>query len=304
MSHATPARRRSLSSSRREKRRLALLFVLPALAIYAVFMLLPFFTSVYYSLTDWNGATRNLPFTGLDNYTRMLGDGQLLVAAWHNIMWLIWGTLPPILIGVVLALVIWGGVRFTTFWRALFFLPFVLAPIVVGVAWGWIYNPLFGPLNGVLTAAGLDGLTRSWLGDPDTALPAVLVTSAWVSFGFIMVLVLAALQGVDQDVVEAAMIDGAGWWRRVRSVILPQIAPAMTLIGAVMLTYAIGAFDLVFVMTNGGPGTSSELLGTYAYKMAFRRNEVGYGATVALLITVLSLVAALVFVRMRERNRT
>jgi raffinose/stachyose/melibiose transport system permease protein len=283
--------------------RVAIAFVLPAFLIYVVFMLIPFLTSIYYSLTDWNGAASQLHFVGLDNYARMVGDKQLLGAASHNLVWLVGGTVPPIVIGVLLALLIWGGVRLAPFWRAVFFVPFVLSPIVVGIAWSWIYNPLFGPLNSALSAIGLGDFAQSWLGDPDTVLPAVLVTSAWVTFGFIMILVLAALQGVDQDVLDASMIDGAGWGRRLWSVILPQIAPAMTLIGAVMLTYAIGAFDLVFVMTSGGPGTSSELLGTYAYKIAFRRNEVGYGATVSLLITVLSLVGAIAFVRLRERNR-
>jgi len=285
------------------ERRLALAFVLPGLLLYVVFMLLPFATSIYYSLTDWNGASSEKHLVGLDNYARLLSDGKLLTAASHNLIWVVFGTLPPILIGALLALLIWGGVRLSSFWRALFFIPFVLAPIVVGISWSWIYNPLFGSLNELLTAVGLGDATRSWLGDPDVALWAVLVTSAWVTFGFILILVLAALQGVDDDLIDAALIDGANWSQRLRSVVLPQIAPALTLVGAVMLTYAIGAFDLVFVMTNGGPGTSTELLGTYAYKLAFRRNEVGYGAAVALLITVLSFLATAAFVRLRERQR-
>jgi ABC-type sugar transport system permease subunit len=118
-----------------------------------------------------------------------------------------------------------------------------------------------------------------------------------------MILVIAGLESVDSELIDASLIDGASWGQRLRNVILPQITPTMTLIGAIMLTYGIGAFDLVFVMTNGGPGTSTELLGTYAYKLAFRRNEVGYGATVALLITVLSFIATAAFVRYRERGR-
>ena len=284
-------------------RRLAAAFILPPFLIYVVFMLVPFVTSVYYSLTDWNGASPQLHFIGLDNYARLATDGQLLSAASHNLVWLVVGTIPPIAIGTLLALLIWAGVRLAPVWRAIYFVPFVLAPIVVGVAWGWIYNPLFGSLNSLLSAVGLGDLTRSWLGDRDTALLAVLLTSAWVTFGFIMILVLAALQGVDDDIIDAARIDGANWGQRLRRVILPQIEPTMTLVGAIMLTYAIGAFDLVFVMTNGGPGTSTELLGTYAYKLAFRRNEVGYGSAVALLITVLSFAATAAFVRLRERRR-
>jgi ABC-type sugar transport system permease subunit len=292
-------RRKSASGGRR----LALVFVLPAFLIYAVFMLLPFLTSITYSLTDWNGASSQQQFVGLDNYAQLVSDPQLIAAAVHNVIWVIAGTVPPILIGLLLALVIWGGVRFATLWRAVFFVPFVLAPIVVGISWSWIYNPLFGSLNKLLTAVGLGNLTNSWLGDPNTAIWAVLVVSAWVTFGFIMILVIAALEGVDTDLIDASLIDGASWGQRLRSVILPQITPTMTLIGAIMLTYGIGAFDTVFVMTNGGPGTSTELLGTYAYKLAFRRNEVGYGATVALLITVLSFIATAAFVRFRERGR-
>lgn len=283
-------------------RAVALAFVLPGFLVYVVFMLVPFLTSIYYSFTDWNGAAQDIHLVGLDNYARLAGDGELFEALWHNVIFMVGGTLPPILLGLLLALAIWGGVRFSPLWRVLYFMPFVLASIVVAVSWTWIYNPLFGPLNQVLEGIGLGDLTRSWLGDPDTALPAVLVVSAWVSFGFIMVLVLAALQGVDVDLVDAALVDGAGWWQRLWHIILPQIAPAMTLIGTIMLTYAIGTFDLVFVMTKGGPGTSSELIATYAYRVAFRSNEIGYGATVTLLITVLSLGAAVIFVRLRERG--
>jgi ABC-type sugar transport system permease subunit len=302
MARILTAGRRSSPGGRRS-RGIALAFVLPAFLVYVVFMLVPFLTSIYYSFTDWNGVASELHLVGLENYARLVGDSELLEALGHNAIWMVGGTLPPIVLGLLLALVIWGGVKFNTLWRALYFVPFVLASIVVGISWTWIYNPLFGPLNGVLETFGLEAVTRSWLGDADTALPAVLVTSAWVSFGFIMVLVLAALQGVDADLLDAALVDGAGWWQRLWHVILPQIAPAMTLIGVIMLTYAIGTFDLVFVMTKGGPGTSSELIATYAYRVAFRSNEVGYGSTVTLLITVLSLGAAIAFVRLRERGR-
>ena len=298
----TVGRRRPPGGAR--DRAVAVAFVLPAFLVYVVFMLVPFVTSIVYSFTDWNGAAQHIHFVGLDNYARLAGDGELLEALWHNVIFLVGGTLPPIVLGLLLAIVIWGGVRLAALWRGLYFVPFVLASIVVAISWTWIFNPLFGPLNEALTAIGLGDLTHSWLGDSDTALPAVLVVSAWVSFGFIMILVLAALQAVDGDLVDAAMVDGAGWWQRLWHIILPQIAPAMTLIGTIMLTYAIGTFDLVFVMTKGGPGTSSEVIATYAYRVAFRSNEVGYGATVTLLITVLSLGAAIIFVRLRERGQS
>jgi ABC-type sugar transport system permease subunit len=175
--------------------------------------------------------------------------------------------------------------------------------VVVGIVWQWLYNPLFGPINKILNSIGLGQLSRGWLGDPNTALYAVLVAGIWGTFGFVVVVLLAALQNVDVSTVEASMLDGANWFQRARHIIIPQIGPQLTLVTSITLIGGFSVFDLIFVMTHGGPGHASEVLATYTYKMAFEQNQAGYGSTLAVLITLLSLVSAVVFVRLRERQR-
>ena len=292
----------SVARARRAQRRLALLFVLPSVAIYGTFMLYPFLGSIYYSLTSWDGASATKEFIGLDNYSQMLKDDRMWQALSHNLIWAVLGTIAPIAIGFVIAVLLWERARFVLLFRTLFFVPFILPSVVIATVWGWIYNPVFGVLNSALGKVGLESLGRAWLGDPDTALYAVLAAGVWGTFGFVVVVLLAALQNLDTTLIDAAVVDGAGWRQRAWYVILPGIAPVLTMVTTVTLIGAFAVFDLIFIMTGGGPGYASDLLGTYTYKMAFNQNQVGYGAALSMAITVLSLVSAIVFVRLRERS--
>ena len=277
-------------------------FVLPAFVVYAAFMLVPFVETIRYSLTSWDGATDVKEFTGLDNYARLLEDDQMWSALSHNLIWLVIGTVSPVLVGGLIALVLWHGVRFNLMFRTLFFLPFVLPQVVIGIVWSWIYDPLFGPLNSVLGHLGLDSLARGWLGDPATALYAVLLAAIWATVGFMVMLIYAGLQNVDMELLDQAKIDGATWLQRTRHVVIPEIAPVLTLVTSIALIGAFSVFDIVLVMTDGGPGDASELLATYAYRVGFRENEVGYGAAVSMVITLFSILLAVSFVWLRERQ--
>jgi raffinose/stachyose/melibiose transport system permease protein len=279
-----------------------ILFIIPGLLIYLVFMAYPFLSTIYLSFTNWNGVAPTKEWVGLSNYTRMFTDGAALKAFINNIVWVIIGTISPVVLGLLEALLVWSSGRGSLVFRTLFFLPFVLPLVVVGIVWQWIYHPLFGVVNKVFDGVGLEGLSRGWLADPHTALYAVLIAAIWGATGFCFLILHAALQNVDVSTVEAAMIDGASWFRRAWSVIIPQIAPQLTMVTAVTLIGGFAVFDIVFVMTGGGPGVASEVLATYTYKSAFQQNEAGYGSALAMLITVLSLVSAVVFVRLRERQ--
>jgi ABC-type sugar transport system permease subunit len=277
--------------------------VVPGLLIYTVFMLFPFFATIYLSFTNWNGVSPERDFVGLANYARMFGDGTAIKAFLNNVVWVVLGTIAPVVLGLLEALLVWtGSQRGSLFFRTLFFLPFVLPLVVVGIVWQWIYHPLFGVLNSVLDAVGLDSLSRGWLADPHAALYAVLIAAIWGATGFCFLILHAALQNVDISTVEASMIDGANWFQRARNVIIPQIAPQLTMVTAVTLIGGFAVFDIIFVMTGGGPGNASEVLATYTYKTAFQQNLAGYGSALAMLITLLSLVSAVVFVRLRERS--
>ncbi len=288
---------------RRQQARYAVLFIAPALLIYLVFMIYPFLNTIYLSFTNWDGITANKDWVGLSNYARIFGEGAALKAFVNNIVWVILGTISPVVLGLFEALLVWSGARGSLVFRTLFFLPFVLPLVVVGIVWQWIYHPLYGIVNKVLDGVGLEELSRGWLADPHTALYAVLIAAIWGQTGFCFLILHASLQNVDMSIVEAAMLDGANWFQRAWNVVIPQIAPQLTMVTAVTLIGGFAVFDIIYVMTRGGPGSASEVLATYTVRSAFEQNLAGYGSALAMLMTVLSLVSAVVFVRLRERQR-
>jgi raffinose/stachyose/melibiose transport system permease protein len=303
-------RRRDISAGsagvpavRRQQARYAVLFIAPGLLIYLVFMIYPLLNTVYLSFTNWDGITANKDWVGLSNYARIFGEEAALKAFVNNVIWVILGTIAPVVLGLFEALLVWSGARGSILFRTIYFLPFVLPLVVVGIVWQWIYHPLFGIVNTVLDGVGLEGLSRGWLADPHTALYAVLIAAVWGQTGFCFLILHASLQNVDISTVEAAMIDGANWFQRAWNVIIPQIAPQITMVTAVTLIGGFSVFDIIYVMTGGGPGNASQVLATYTVKTAFEQNLAGYGSALAMLMTVLSLVSAVVFVRLRERQR-
>jgi raffinose/stachyose/melibiose transport system permease protein len=294
--------RRGETTIRGTELRTAFLFILPAFLVYAVFMLYPFINSIGLSFTDWNGATVAKKFVGFENYLEIPGDPDFITAFKNNLVWLVFGTVVPVAMGLFLALALWSKTRGSLLFRTLLFLPYVIPVVVIGLVWGWIYHPLYGIVNTILETVGLESLTRGWLGDPATALPAVLIAAIWGAFGFVTVVIYAGLQNVDMGTVEAAEVDGANWWQRARHVVIPQIAPVLTLVTAITLIGGFAVIDFIIVMTGGGPGNASEVMGSYAYERGFQSNRVGYGAALSTFITLMTLVAAVIFVRLRERR--
>jgi multiple sugar transport system permease protein/raffinose/stachyose/melibiose transport system permease protein len=295
--------RREAGRRRRTSWGLVAVFVLPSLLIYLAFMVWPFFGNIELSFQAWDGFGAERTFVGLDNYVALFNDGDFWAALSNNLVWAVIGTAAPIAIGLPLAIMLWSGSRFRLAFRAIYFLPVILPIVVIGLIWGWIYNPLFGVLNTVLDAVGLGELTRGWLGDPSTALYAVLFAAIWATFGLCVVLFLAGLQGIDMNLIDAAKVDGANSWQRTRHVLLPGIAPVMTFVITITLVGAFSVFDIVYVMTRGGPGTATETMAGYAYKVAFSRNFAGYGAAISTVIGLISLVLAVAILRYRESRR-
>lgn len=277
------------------------LFVLPAFALYAMFMIYPFIQSINLSFTSWNGADPVKQWIGLANYRELIHDHLLWTSLKHNLIWVVIGTLSPMVIGLFLAVLLWRRPRGFTLFRTAYFLPQVLSSVVIAIVWGWIYNPIFGLLNKSLTRVGLHSIARGWLGDPKLALYAVLVAAIWAETGFVFVVFLAGLQNVSRDLLEAATLDGANSWRRFWDVTVPQLANVITVVGALLLIGGFNVFDVIFVMTSGGPNHATEVIASYTYDEAFTQNRVGYAATLSLVITAISLVASFVFIRIRER---
>jgi raffinose/stachyose/melibiose transport system permease protein len=288
-------------ATRKAQRRLGLLLVLPTVMIMAVFQVFPLANAVYYVFVDFNGIDPSPPFIGLANFAELAQDPAVWAAFGNNVIWIVIGTAAPLVLGLGLALLLWGVQRGSAVYRVAFFLPYVLPAVAVGVVWGWIYEPTRGWLNRALEAVGLESLTTGWLGNPDTALYAVLATAVWTAIGFVFVIILSALRNVDTEQVDASLLDGANWFQRLRYIVLPQILPVFVMVTAITLIGGFAVFDLVFVMTGGGPAGASDVLGTVAYTNAFQLNRISYGTTLALVVTALAVPFAVWLDRVQRR---
>ncbi len=287
--------------TRRAQARLGVLLVTPLLAMVTVFLLFPMANAVYYVFVDFNGINPNPPWVGLANFTELATDPGVWDAFTNNLIWIVVGTISPLILGLGLALLVWNVQRGSVWYRTAFFLPYILPPVAVGVVWGWIYEPSRGWLNRALESVGLGALTTGWLGNPSTALYAVLGTAIWSAMGFVFVIILAALRNVDIELVDASRIDGANAFQRLGYIILPQIMPVFLMVATITLVGGFSVFDIIFVMTGGGPAGATDVLGTYAYKSAFQLNRISYGTTLALIITLMAVPVAMYMNRLQRK---
>lgn len=259
--------------------------MLPALALYVFVVLVPSVQGAGLAFTDWDGLSPVKHFVGLDNFREMLKDPAARGALRQTLIIAAAVTVVQNGIGLLLALGVHSRIRSRFVLRVLLFAPAVMTPVVTAALWKYMLAPE-GALNGLFGAVGLDGLRQNWLGDPDLALASVIGVIVWQFSGYSMVIFLAGLQGIPDEVYEAAAVDGAGAWRRFRSVVLPLLAPAMTINLMLSVIGGLKLFDQVWVMTSGGPGTATETLSTLLYKNAFQFNEYGYSVAIAIVLTV------------------
>lgn len=276
------------------------LFVLPALAVYAFFVLYSAASTLWYSFHQWRGVGE-AQWVGLANYARLIADALFRKAVVNNVGFAFFYTLVPLLVGLALASVLsqrW--LRGALVYRTLLFLPQVLPMVLIGVVWRWMYHPIFGPVNETLRAIGLGGLARPWLGDFDWALPSVGVVASWYFYGFCMVVFVAGIQKIDQSLFDAARVDGANELQQFRHVTIPGLRREIFVVLTFTFMAALKVFDLVFVTTRGGPGNETLVASLYLYRNAFQQNLVGYGAAVAVAITVLVVAVALLLRRWQE----
>ena len=287
--------------TRRAQTRLGIILILPVMALVTIFFLFPLANALYYAFVDFDGFNPQPRFVGFANFMEVFNDPNVWPALKNNAIWIVVGTVGPLVIGLALALLMWSVRRGSTLYRVAFFFPFVLPQVAIGVVWGWIYDPVRGWLNQALEIVGLGALRTGWLGNPDTALYAVLGTAVWATSGFVFVIFLSALRNVDSELVDASRLDGANAMQRLWYVILPQIMPVFLMVTTLTLVGGFSVFDMIFVMTGGGPAGATEVLGTYAYSSAFQLNRISYGTTLALLITVLAIPFAVALNRLQRR---
>jgi raffinose/stachyose/melibiose transport system permease protein len=283
------------------------LYLLPGGLLFSVIIIVPFVMNVGLSFAQWPGVG-DIAWIGFDNYTRLFADDTFWASFRNSIAMIIAMVVIPTGVGLLLASVLFDvigkrfGGRTASTLRALYYLPQILPVAIAGIVMGWILRPQNGALNNILEAVGLGNLTQNWLGDPSTALPSVMAIMVWVQIGYPVVIFMAALQRVDPELYEAAEIDGAGWFRRFRAITIPQIKPETFVVALTCTIAAMKVFGPVFVLTRGGPGDATNVPSYFAYQNFFERANVGYGAAISTVLTLIIIVLSIIFIRFQARS--
>lgn len=269
------------------------LFALPYLLVFSVFLLYPLLKGFYMSLYDWNAfAPSQSEFILFDNYLRMLQDPTFWKAVRATVFFVVLTVPTLVVLGLAIALGVNRDVKGKRFLRTVFFSPYVLTVSVVALVWAELYAPDYGPINYYLEF--LVSNPPSWLNSFTFAMPAVALATIWWTVGFNFVILLAARQGVPERLYEAARIDGASTWRAFKDITLPQMRSAIMFVTTVQFIASFQIFGQVYIMTNGGPGNSTQTLVMYLFRMAFREQEFGYGAAIGYFLFFVLVAVSLV----------
>ncbi|MEU6607285.1 sugar ABC transporter permease [Streptomyces shenzhenensis] len=279
-----------------------LLFALPFLALFALFLLWPLAQGLWMSLTDTSLSAHAPGFVGLDNFTEALRDADMWRSLGNTAWFTVLSTVPLVLVALGLALLVHTGLPGQWVWRLAFFAPYLLPVGVVSLLWIWLYQPDLGLANHLLDTLGLGQL--AWLGDESVAMWAVVLTTLWWTVGFNFLLCLAALQSVPDQLYEAAALDGAGAWRRLWSITLPQLSRITVVITVLQVLASLKVFDQVYLLTKGGPNGSTRPVVEYVYDVGFTGYRLGYASAISYIFFALVLIAsAAQYAALRRREK-
>jgi raffinose/stachyose/melibiose transport system permease protein len=271
-----------LTSIRRNT--VAYLFITPALALLAVFVLYPLVRSIQLSFYSWDGIGEPV-FVGGRNFQRLAADPQFTLTLGHTLEFTLGATVGTVVIGFALAVVIANRVRGWRVFKITWFLPVMISMTVTGLLWSQLLASGTTPINALVGLLGVHD-PPDWLGDATTTLPVIILVTIWQFSGFPMIVFLAAIENIPRDLEEAAIIEGAGPWQRTRYVTFPLVKPVIAIIVLLQIIFSLKVFDVVWAMTQGGPGDSSLVLGVYLYRQGFMFERFGYASAIAVVMAV------------------
>jgi len=281
-----------------------ILFLLPTLLVYSLFEVVPIVQTFYFSLYDWNGIQGvRMKFVGLANFTDLFAYKGFDIAMKNVARYIVLSLLTQIPIGFAMAIVLYRFNKGFRFFKAAFFSPLVLSYTAVGLMWYFIFYPNDGVLNRFLEAIGLSSWTRNWLIDPDTALNSVIFVTTWASVGIYMTLAYAAITAIPEPVLEAGMLDGATGWKRVRYLILPMIFETTKISVILVITGILKTFEIIFVLTEGGPNGLTNVPVSLMYYEAFKYDNYGLGSAIGIVVFVLSILLTVISLRMMRSEK-
>lgn len=286
-----------MDSMVRNKKTIAL-FLMPALIIYLGIVAVPVFSTIYYSFHKWSLVDARR-FIGFNNFVQLFTIDKIFRISLNNtLLLLVLSIVIQVPLAVLLASVISGLTRGKRYFKTVFFMPNILASVAVGLLWSFIYNAEFGLINRLLIAVGLEEYTGLWLADQKTVLGCIMVVICWQFVGYHMIIYLAAIENIPPTLTEMATIDGAGPWQRFKSITLPLIWPIIGIDTVLIATGSLRYFDLIYVMSNGGPNHSSEVMALYLYYKSFRDMQYGYGSAIAVVLLCMCLIVTAVLNRL------
>lgn len=285
---------------------LCYLLLAPILIMFITFVLIPAVQTVYISFTQWEGIGPKT-WVGIENYKNMFSDRVFWISVRNTIVWTVVTMTIPVAIGLLQAnLLVRGGLphRVAKLYQMIYFLPQVISTVVAAIAWKFIYDPVMGPLNNLLHIVGLDQFaTIGWLGNPSTVMPALLVVNIWIHSGFCCVVLAAAMQSIDGELYDAALVDGATRREQFWHVTYPCIRTPMTTVLVLTMMWSLKVFDIIWTMTKGGPAQRSYVFAIHAYVQGFSYNRFGLAAAITVFLTVFALLFSRVFNAIREHSK-
>ena len=264
------------------------LFFIPGLILYSIFFLYPTVSALFFSFTNWDGFSDAFEFVGFHNYERAFtGDSIFRKTIGNNLKFMFVVVIFQTIVALIFAMLVIKNTKTNTFLRALYFFPTILSSVSVAFIWSFIYDPSLGILNRGLETIGLDFLAQNWLGNANIAIYSLAITQVWFHAGQMLIVFVAGLQAIPQEMYEVAKIEGATKWQTFRLVTWPLLAPSATIVVAYTTIQSFKAFDLVFAMTSGGPNNSTEIIATYIYEVAFRGYQFGYASAISVIFMVI-----------------
>ncbi|MGP4061140.1 carbohydrate ABC transporter permease [Halobacillus sp. H74] len=278
-------------------------FMGPALLIYGLYVIYSIVMTFYYSLYEWSGIDNNMVFTGIQNYITLMGDAVFWTSLQNNFLLVGASLLTQLPLGLIMALLLFSPIKGMRFFRSIYFMPFLMSTVAIGILFIYIFDGNFGIVNQILGQLGLESWQRGWLGNEETAIWAVIATVCWQFAPFYMILFRAAIVGIPEELYEAADIDGANSRKKFFAITLPLLVPTIITSSILSIIGALKYFDLIYVMTDGGPNNSTELMATYMYEQTFTNFNMGYGSSISFSMFIIALIVTIFIIIFDQKRK-
>nr|WP_245203635.1 sugar ABC transporter permease [Ammoniphilus resinae] len=279
------------------------LFVAPAFIIYAIYVIYPIFATFNYSLHEWNSMQSEKTFIGFANYVELFNDQIFWTALKNNFLVVFISVFVQIPLGLVMALMLFAPIRGIKLFNTIYFMPFLMSTVAIGLLWVFMFDPINGTMNQLLRMLGVEKWQVAWLSEESTAMWSVLLVIVWQFAPFYMILFKAGIVGIPEELYEAAQIDGANKWKQFTHITFPLLMPTIVSSSILAIVGSLKTFDLFYIMTGGGPNNATELMGTYMFKQAFQIFDMGYASTIAFMMFFIAFIVVAIIQVMETQRR-